>query len=88
MASDTKEIRRVRRQEETRGRKTPALSEEAYAEKLQNEQFVTDLLSSPWEKFKEALISVAGLQEGSEQYNLAVQGWHDRQYESRRRHRR
>ena len=62
----------------------PKLSEESYKQKLQREEFVSELLNLDWKKFKEALINVAGLQEGSDAYNLAVQGWHDRQNEHRR----
>lgn len=84
MASDDKEIRRVLKQERSRGKRTPALSEEAYQDKLQQETFVAGLLDLDLPKFKEALINVAGLTGGSETYNLAVQGWYDRQNERRR----
>ncbi len=85
MASDRKDIQQVLKQERSRGRKTPALSEEAYAEKLRNERFIKDLLTLPFDRYKEALMSVAGLREGTPQYDLAIQAWNDYQYETHHR---
>jgi hypothetical protein len=85
MATGKKDIEGVLKQERARGKKrAPPVSDEAYRRRLERAKYIDQLLDLDWMSFKAAL-NVAGLQEGSTDYDLAVQGWKERQRERRRR---
>ena len=87
MASGKKDIDAVLKQERARGTKrAPPISEEAYRRRLERAKYIDQMLDLDWPRFKEAL-NVAGLRAGTPDYDLAVQGWKDRQNERRQRRR-
>lgn len=85
MATGKKDIEGVLKQERARGKKrAPPVSDEAYRRRLERAKYIDRLLDLDWMSFNAAL-NVAGLREGSTDYDLAVQGWKERQHERRRR---
>lgn len=73
------EIRRLLREEQTRGKgKVPSLSEEVIKRKLKELKVVENLLAElNLDRFRTRL-SEAGLKPGSDEYKLAVGAWLDR----------
>ena len=74
MASDKKEIRRVLKEEQSRGKKPPP-DENVYKARIKKlGDLRTALQNDNWELFKKQLIGY-GLTEGSKEWNDAVGIW-------------
>ena len=74
MASKDRDIQQVLREERSRG-KAPPIADDIYKARLkQLQDFRKALQADDWELFKKQL-TASGLQEGTQQWNDAVEIW-------------